>query len=425
MASRPRQTSATRIPTVEEIPAREGLRAELADVDASILELQNSLRTLMDSRKLLKERLDEYTYPVLTLPSEIIALIFVHFLPVYPLCPPLFGVFAPTKLATICHHWREIALATPALWRAIQLQMYRDIVWEVPHLRVLESWLKRSRSCPLSIIIQGASQEFEEEGVADIQTLEPFVDAILSHSERWEYMKIKPPLDLVRFSGLIVHAPLLRSLSISTWLGPKVHWNTPIEAPQLRRLTLEHYCDSLPPLLPCAQLTTLCVTSISDHQFLDILHHTVNLVHCKVFFSTLLPAAAIAPRPLTLPHLETLVLLLDSWASAVPPGWFDTLTLPALRRLELEEHILDPNPIGALEALIARSRCSLQQLHLPRTTLEDAYRLAFPAVPSIVFRRGYNIGNRVFAHDASVVDYATDNEDDPPVDRWGADVPWS
>jgi hypothetical protein len=209
-------------------------------------------------------------------------------------------------------------------------------------------------------------------------------------------------------------------------LGPEeLHWNAPIEAPQLRKLTLEHYCDPLPPLLPCAQLTTLRVTSISDQQFLDILHHTVNLVHCKVLFSTLLPTAAIAPRPLTFPHLETLALLLDDWAFAVPLGWFDMLTLPALRRLELEERLLDPNPIGALKALIARSRCSLQELHLPRTTLEDAYRLAFPAVPSIVFHRGYNIGNRVFAHDASVVDYATDNEDDPPVGLWGAEVQWS
>jgi hypothetical protein len=302
--------------------------------------------------------------------------------------------------------------------------MYHDIVWQVPHLRVLESWLKRSRSLPLSIIIQAASQQGES--VTDIQTLEPFVDAILSHSERWEYMKIKLPLNHVRFSGLRMHAPLLRSLSISTWLGPEeLHWNAPIEAPQLRKITLEHYCDALPPLLPCAQLTTLRVASISDHQFLDLLHHTVNLVHCKVFFSTLPPTAAIAPRPLTLPHLETLALLLDDWAFAVPSGWFDTLTLPALRRLELEEHILDPNPIGALEALIARSRCSLQELRLPPTTLGDAYRLAFPTVPSIVFRRGYNLGTRVFAHDASVVDYATDNEDDPPVGLWGAEVQWS
>ncbi|KAJ7641164.1 hypothetical protein FB45DRAFT_712335, partial [Roridomyces roridus] len=57
--------------------------------------------------------------PVLTLPNEITSEIFVHFLPPYPVCPPMTGLDSPTSLTHICRQWREIALATPKLWRAI------------------------------------------------------------------------------------------------------------------------------------------------------------------------------------------------------------------------------------------------------------------------------------------------------------------
>ncbi|KAJ6504124.1 hypothetical protein C8R47DRAFT_177927 [Mycena vitilis] len=54
-----------------------------------------------------------------TLPNEITSEIFLHFLPVYPRCPPLTGNLSPTCLTHICRRWREIALTTPALWRAM------------------------------------------------------------------------------------------------------------------------------------------------------------------------------------------------------------------------------------------------------------------------------------------------------------------
>jgi hypothetical protein len=155
MASRRRQVSAIRIPTAEEIAQREADRTQFADIDSRILALENSLRLLWEERSLLKKRLDDYTYPVLTLPNEIVADIFVHFLPVYPLCPPPCGILAPTKLGQICHNWREIALTTPVLWRAISLHLpvNTEGLWE--NLYLLKSWLELSRSCPLSIRLQG------------------------------------------------------------------------------------------------------------------------------------------------------------------------------------------------------------------------------------------------------------------------------
>jgi hypothetical protein len=56
-----------RLPAVEE--------ARLAATEAEILKLHNSILEL-------RQPLDSYTYPVLTLPNEIVSEIFMHFLPV-------------------------------------------------------------------------------------------------------------------------------------------------------------------------------------------------------------------------------------------------------------------------------------------------------------------------------------------------------
>ncbi|KAK6985206.1 hypothetical protein R3P38DRAFT_2574952, partial [Favolaschia claudopus] len=69
-----------------------------------------------------QKRLNAYIYPVLILPTEIVFEIFVHFLPPYPHPPPLAGFNSPTSLAQICRQWRDIAFATPGLWRAIDLR---------------------------------------------------------------------------------------------------------------------------------------------------------------------------------------------------------------------------------------------------------------------------------------------------------------
>jgi hypothetical protein len=71
---------------------------------SQILLLGNSPSVELQSEKqLAQERLDSYTYPVLTLPNEIVGEIFVHVLPAYPLCPPLTGPDSPNSLAQICH----------------------------------------------------------------------------------------------------------------------------------------------------------------------------------------------------------------------------------------------------------------------------------------------------------------------------------
>ncbi|KAJ7871596.1 hypothetical protein B0H13DRAFT_1634204 [Mycena leptocephala] len=130
------------------LPALEADRARVAYLEAQISHLERSLSALREERILAQERLDSYKYPVLTLPNEIVSEIFIHFLPTYPLFPPLTGLLSPTLLTRICRRWREIALGTPALWSAIRASYYDGIPLK-QKAHIFDIWLRRSRFCPL------------------------------------------------------------------------------------------------------------------------------------------------------------------------------------------------------------------------------------------------------------------------------------
>ncbi|KAJ7641254.1 hypothetical protein FB45DRAFT_785265, partial [Roridomyces roridus] len=88
---------------------------------------------------------------VFTLPNELISEIFCHFIPEYPLCPPHMGLSSPTVLTHICRRWRQIALGTPELWRAISLLDPGIEQVQEPDPGAVEFWLQHSGCLPLSL----------------------------------------------------------------------------------------------------------------------------------------------------------------------------------------------------------------------------------------------------------------------------------
>ncbi|KAJ7831083.1 hypothetical protein B0H13DRAFT_2371615 [Mycena leptocephala] len=169
-------------------------RARIADLEAQILHLERSLSALREEKIIAQERLDSYKYPVLTLPNEIVSDIFIHFLPAYPLCPPLTGLLSPTLLTHICRRWREIALGTPALWSTISTS-YHDGIPLKQKAHILDLWLKSSRFRPLSLRINN------EIGVA----------AILAAMHLRLTLSENPATDVLAFRDV----PLLRSVILN------------------------------------------------------------------------------------------------------------------------------------------------------------------------------------------------------------------
>ncbi|KAJ7808749.1 hypothetical protein B0H14DRAFT_1509851 [Mycena olivaceomarginata] len=186
------------------LDALAAVRSRIADIDTQILALERSLSALRTERALEQETLDSYKYPVLTaVPTEIISEIFIQFLPVYPLCPPSTGILSPTVLTQICRKWREIALETPTLWRAITLHLYN---MPFDRQRHICDFLDRSGCCPLSI------RSDDDLDLEPVPVVEIFA-ALISHRSRWEHLDILlSPSQLRAIDGPM---PLLRNLHLS------------------------------------------------------------------------------------------------------------------------------------------------------------------------------------------------------------------
>ncbi|KAJ7833282.1 hypothetical protein B0H13DRAFT_2288921 [Mycena leptocephala] len=345
-------------------------RARIIEIEAQILDLECSLSALRAEKTLVQEWLNSYKYPVLALPNEIISEIFFHFLPYHPLCPPLTGILSPTTLTQICRHWREVALATPALWRAIQLSA-DDIVFGRDN--IADIWLARSRSLPLSI-------DINECFVPTPEILSP----IVHHRARWENLKL-------HLFGPHLHTiegpmPLLRHLDLSLY--------TPIdipvtfrEAPRLCTVVLNDLAATSINL-PWGQLTSLTLGYMTARKCAVILQQTSSLVHCELNLrGHNTDSNHWQPQPhIILPCLESLAFGLGSDPRT---RILDTLVVPSLRSLHLPEEFLGTNPITSLTAFISKSGCKLQEVHITgeRTIPEDSYRHAFPSIPQFSFAK--------------------------------------
>ncbi|KAJ7148402.1 hypothetical protein C8R43DRAFT_517903 [Mycena crocata] len=346
--------------------ARKADRALVADIDAQIVDLHIK-------RHIIQARLGAYKYPVLTLPNEITSEIFIHYLPLYPSCPPLSGDSSPTLLTHICRKWRNIAFATPALWRAISVDMAPKKVEAQKHL--MESWLVMSGSGPISIQLEGSEVPPADE-LKFIQLLTP-------HRTRWEYLELQyiSTEMLPFFCGATT---LLRHLKISLENPPP----SPVDfdaAPLLRSVFLGH--DTLTGVvLPWQQLTSLTISPGFPKECTLILQQTTNLVHCEL---ALFEDDASQEPDVSLPYLESLVM--DGIEDEAGPvtGYLGTFITPALRRLEVQDAYLGPSSIHSLASFISASGCKLQELQIigRLSTNKYSYRIAFPSIPDISFRR--------------------------------------
>ncbi|KAJ6571389.1 hypothetical protein B0H19DRAFT_1372493 [Mycena capillaripes] len=328
--------------------------AELKDLDRS----PSVLRT---EKLLAQERLDSYKYPVLTLPNEIISEILIHFLPIYPLCPPLKGIFSPTNLTYICHRWREIALANPMLWRAIPLSDDKTPGTPLTRQQLQRSqiWLNRSRNCPLSIVM-------DHSGMLAPESLA----VLVRHRARWQYVELDLfPSDLPTIQGPM---PLLQYLRLSV-CAPDNNVIVFDDIPRLHTVVLGEYAASSV-TLPWAQLTSLTLNLVYRQEYLTILQQTSNLRHCVLYILFL----AGPPHEIALPYLESLILYHGAGKMGMP-HYPDIFALPALRTLEIPTQFLGANPIDGLKSFISQAG-NLERVRITgnkHLITKHAFRTAF------------------------------------------------
>ncbi|KAF7295643.1 hypothetical protein MIND_01104500 [Mycena indigotica] len=326
-------------------------------------------------------------HPITTLPDEIVSEILVRCLAPYPECPPISGPESPTNFLGVCRHWRMIALHSPNLWRGIRLAAHRrhpfggfsDAIG-LKQIDVLKSWLQRSGSCRLSLHLNFLGADDSSTDV-----YKALFNVVASERHRWEYLFIYiPPVQVQLLSGPV--PALVKSTVITNWKTER-HVISFDNATLLRSVCFWNVSFG-PDSFEWARLTSLSLLNVQATECIPVLAAAINLLQFRLYCSDRLLQNDVQ---ITLPHLETIVLagnLPPVSTSAESCKWLPSLTLPALRNLEISEHRLGPLGVSCLRAFMARSNCHLEHLRITciqneEIGLEAQCRSAFPAIATI------------------------------------------
>ncbi|KAJ7115636.1 hypothetical protein C8R43DRAFT_1242376 [Mycena crocata] len=367
-------SDALRLAVALEKFSRERDRARTAEIATQILDLERSIHLLQTETDLVQKRLVSYAYPVLTLPNEVVSQIFIHFLPVHPSCPPLRGLPSPTLLTHICRKWRDIAHATLAFWSSILLDFTKPFPDE-QNSQLLQPWLARSRSSPMTICVQWSS--FRELDILQSRCMQ----ILAGYRSQWESLKVSS-INRHGFPFISNPMPSLRHLDVS--LNDQDVLITLGDAPLLRSVRIDLYSHIL--ILPWRQLMSLALIPSLPARCTTILQQSPLLVHCEVFFWD--GNRRDRQPDVVLPFLRSLVLIKGD---TLQTPFLYSLILPALRTLQLHGSNLGCDPIRGLTLFISRSGCSLQELHITgRRSVEQVdYQSAFPNIPQLRVDQGH------------------------------------
>nr|GAT49332.1 predicted protein [Mycena chlorophos] len=346
-------------------------RVQLRKIEKQIEELQaerDKIATHIEAHEALLS-------PMRRLPGDILQEIFFQCVP-KGRNPAMSAHEAPTLLGRICHEWRVLAFATPALWARLHVvEPFSSYLPPVPsfaarkakleqRLDAARTWLDRSGQCPLSISFQqdgdnglrnlpgDAALPVDEDSELRMVLLR----LVIKYASRWEHIDMTVPI--VEHAGTALSAlallkaedvPQLASCRIksSLWAaGDDIPWESLqlLHQPQLTRLSIG-FCGSLSHLnklrvhwnrLVKLELSEASHSWISPGEVLEVLDKCSALRVCKL----VLPDSRLAlPPPGAGPQtFPTSIVCCPELRSLQLSGTFKLLTLldcPQLQALDV------------------------------------------------------------------------------------------
>ncbi|KAJ7130977.1 hypothetical protein C8R46DRAFT_1235974 [Mycena filopes] len=288
---------------------------------------------LRTDRGLIQSQLDSLVYPIQSLPLDVTLEIFGH-------CSLVrehhHGYWSPTTVFRVCKSWREIALATPSLWKTINFRLRHGRSGYAIE-RYLDYRATVAQDCPLSVSIRG-------EDIVENLGEQGFVALLCRLAPRLYSLKLN-----VAVSGLFAldrdppSFPLLEKLDI--YLSDENLRSTPIEnaftiAPLLREVRTR----AGPMDFRWTQITKFDSQYVSVEECCYILEEAENLLEAK-FRLDKYTASSDGRRPVRHSHLQTLIVR-SAFRSTQKTSLLSLLTFPALRSL----HLLD-TPDGDVEQI--------------------------------------------------------------------------
>ncbi|KAJ7129204.1 hypothetical protein C8R44DRAFT_872497 [Mycena epipterygia] len=362
------------------------LRRRLAELEMAIVEQaveQKAARDKLEQHRIAVEaELNATaTFPVLRLPVEITTEVFSLCLPTIEeqredsrvRMSEKLRSEAPTLFLGVCQAWRDIALATPALWATLYIRF--DIIGygvasELGKVEgFIDRWLDRAALLPLLIAL--CRYTVEEDGFAD----GPFTpmrmrDLIHRYAHRTQYLELNfSQYEMRQLELDSVLFPLLQRVALGDKYGPEPDRLDPVlvftNTPQLRDLDLivggvfSYYTP------PSLQLTKF--DSEIDDLKLFTLAPNLAEARCAMtyLYSTVQTSIILHPR------LQSLTLC-ASPDFEKPIDILQHLTLPALQSLHISE--MEDTAYPSLQPFLTRSSPPLLTLSI-RADDEDFHDL--------------------------------------------------
>jgi hypothetical protein len=327
------------------------LRNELAELDISIVRQRTRLQEMEQRQAAVRAEIDAFVFPILTLPPEITAEIFLHY---------AFGVdedygrnvIRPREiltLLTVCRAWRKVALSVPALWATLDvgaLPIRRKLPGEMEE--IVDRWFSRAGTLPLSLDWHAYTVSPWKEQLNNV---------LRRHAPHLQLLNIC--ISLGSFSHLPESLPflLLENLDISN-LDPDTHPTlaAPLltfrEAPRLRSVDLERISPASL-ILPWQQLESFSATSVTPQECLDVFRMSPSLRKFEFHGSHGADPAIV--------NDETIIVharLTSFWLCNRDQEIMQHLALPALEELGLESLTVDEE---ILVPFLSRSRGSVRR----------------------------------------------------------------
>ncbi|KAF8351672.1 hypothetical protein F5887DRAFT_1069346 [Amanita rubescens] len=315
------------------------------------------------------------TFPIKRLTPEILAEVFWHCLPETTLEYTMARSEAPLLLCRVCSSWRNLALATPALWTNVGVAIRKLTMDPLVASQVINTWLERSGTLPLVLYLMYLPL-WPQSAMPTL--LETILTVFYSHSYRWQTVTLflpEPPL----MSIPQLDAPLLRSFSLEGM------WDKPIRFPFRKTPRLTGLTWPLPldipanPQIPWFQISRLYISrGMSYASALQVIRSCPKLEDLNVGFSPLSDTAMVVdsrlPRKPVVKSLSLRKLRIIVLEDSSP--FLESLTLPALKEFEFEVDpgdnddddegppLTTPPVHKAILDLLTRSNCKLDRLEL-------------------------------------------------------------
>ncbi|KAJ6490196.1 hypothetical protein DFH09DRAFT_375397 [Mycena vulgaris] len=348
------------------------LRDRYAQLELEIRQLRAHLDELVAEQDHVQSGLKSIVYPILQIPPEITAEIFLWCLSecgVNSLSDNLKSV--PMQLACVCRDWRNIAFLTPKMWSFLNISLNSRT-----HIANLERRFSLCGNSPLSLDLFYTRPYFTRLGTSPTMPLE----VVIRHCHQWETVKIDlMDRDAALLDEVKGRLHLLRQLTVSVYgesLGDPFG-----EAPRLRELDLTIINTSAralsPTNFPWAQLTVFRGEGLSVEDCFQVLRLAPHL-ECCAFSGWFGDDTGLPDPPLNLPILRSLSLMNHEQF-----GWFlGALTLPRLEDVHLA---ILPRQIPSFCDFVSRSSCPLKKLGLRTSSLlsYEALLKLWEAVPTV------------------------------------------